>query len=131
MKGEKQRECAVPSVVGNYWVMPMQMSNEVVVLDISDLDNVREVSSLKTGKGLSPHFSSPEPGTNRIALSGFMAKDFRVLMMRIDTETGALSWDENFRDPNTGKLGVDFKRASWPHGNTGAAVPHGLVWSAG
>ena len=124
-----QRACSVPVVAGNYWVMPVQKSDEVVVLDISDPRNVKEVFTLATDKGFSPHYAALEPGNNRIALTGFMGKDFRVMMMRIDMETGALSWDENFRDPNTGNLGVDFKRSSWPHGDTGPAMPHGIVWS--
>jgi len=127
-KEDNQRECAVPSLVGDYWVMPVQMSNEVVVLDISDLNDVHEVSVLRVEDGFSPHYSSPEPGTNRIALTGFLGNDLRVMMMRINMKTGELKWDEGFRDPS-GKLGVDFNRTSWPHGNTGAAVPHGMVWS--
>lgn len=124
-----QRACSVPAIAGNFWVMPVQKSDEVVVLDISDPRNVKEVFTLSTDKGFSPHYAALEPGNNRIALTGFMGKDFRVMMMRIDMDTGALSWDEKFRDPNTGNLGVDFKRPSWPHGDTGPAMPHGIVWS--
>lgn len=129
LKKPNQRACSVPSIVGNYWVMPVQMADEVVVLDISDLTDVKEVFNFKTDKGFMPHYSMNEPGSNRIALTGFMGKDARVMMMLIDTETGALSWDETFRDTETGGLGVNFSRASWPHGDTGPAMPHGIVWS--
>ena len=130
MKKPNQRACSVPSIVGNYWIMPVQKSNEVVVLDISDPRAPKEVFTLTMDEGFSPHYSAAEPGNNRFALTGFMGGgDFRVLMLRIDEATGALSIDESFTDPNTGGVGVDFKRAMWPHGATGPAIPHGIVWS--
>jgi len=129
MDKPKQRGCSVPTIVGNYWVMPVEKTDEIVVLDISNPHKTREVFVMPLDKGYSPHWVSREPGTNRIALTGFMSKDVRLMMLRINEKTGALSWDEKFRDPATGKLGVDFDRASWPHGDSGKAVPHGLVWS--
>lgn len=128
-KKPNRRASSVPAIAGKFYVIPVQKSNEIVVLDISDPGNPREVSTLTADKGFKPHYASLEPGTNRIALTGFMGSDFRVMMMRINQETGALSWDESFRDPNTGKLGVDFARESWPHGDSGPAAPHGIVWS--
>ena len=56
------------------------------------------------------------------------AADHRVWMARIDAATGALSLDEAFRDPGSSEPGVNFNRASWPHGPTGDAVPHGVVF---
>jgi hypothetical protein len=44
-------------------------------------------------------------------------------------ETGEISIDESFRDEVSERPGVDFMRTSWPHGDTGPAMPHGVVWS--
>lgn len=129
MKKMDQQRCAVPSIVGNYWVMPVEKSGEVVVLDISDPRNTHEVFTLKFDEGFFPHYSVNEPKSNRIALVGFMGMDHRVLMIKIDEETGALSWDEKFREAGSDRLGVDYDRASWPHGDAGDAIPHGMVWS--
>jgi hypothetical protein len=56
------------------------------------------------------------------------ATDHRVWMARIDPASGALSLDEAFRDPGSPEPGVNFNRASWPHGPSGDAVPHGVVF---
>jgi len=53
----------------------------------------------------------------------------RVLLVRIDRETGDLELDESFREPGVEVVGVDFGREEWPHGATGEAVPHGAVFS--
>ena len=50
----------------------------------------------------------------------------------VETSTsGSLSLDERFRDPGSGRPGVSFERAEWPHGRTGAARPHGSVFGPG
>ena len=33
-----------------------------------------------------------------------------------------------FRSPGDPRAGVSFDRESWPHGDTGAAFPHGTVF---
>jgi hypothetical protein len=50
------------------------------------------------------------------------------MIARLDAETGALTWDETFRDPDTGELGVSFARTEWPHGASGGAKPHGVLF---
>jgi len=51
-------------------------------------------------------------------------------VLRFDEETGALELDERFRDEKTGEVGVSFERAVWPHGETGPARPHGVLFVA-
>jgi len=42
---------------------------------------------------------------------------------------GKLSYDTDFRDENTGALGVDFNRADWPqHQGGGFYKPHSMVF---
>jgi len=56
--------------------------------------------------------------------------DRRVYMLRLDGEAGQLRVDDAFRDEGTDEVGVDFNRAKWPHGSTGAARPRGLLFVA-
>jgi hypothetical protein len=47
----------------------------------------------------------------------------------MDPETGQLEFDQTFRDAGADEPGVLFDRTSWPHGEAGAARPHGAVFS--
>jgi hypothetical protein len=49
-------------------------------------------------------------------------------MLRFDRSTGQLTLDAAFRDAGSDRPGIVFDRRSWPHGDTGAAVPHGTVF---
>ena len=69
-----------------------------------------------------PHWISIEPEGNRVVLtSGKGATQYKVLLVKLDPETGALEFDST--------LSVSFDRSSWPHGEAGAAKPHGAVFS--
>ncbi|HEY0334047.1 MAG TPA: hypothetical protein VGC74_10100 [Stenotrophomonas sp.] len=66
------------------------------------------------------------PGTTMIG-------DNTVCMMDFDKRTGRLTADERFADATTNggtiKRGcISWKRASWPHGKTGHASPHAMVF---
>ena len=63
-------------------------------------------------------------------LAGIEEGDHRVHLVRLDPATGRLRLDTSFRDEATGTVGVDFNRASWPHGPTGPARPAGLLFIA-
>lgn len=56
--------------------------------------------------------------------------DRRVHMLRFDEESGALRLDQAFRDEQTDEVGVSFDRQEWPHGATGPARPHGVLFVA-
>ena len=47
----------------------------------------------------------------------------------LNSETGEMSYDKNFKDKRTGEMGFSFDRFDWPHGNTDSGVPHGSVFS--
>jgi hypothetical protein len=49
-------------------------------------------------------------------------------MLLIDRSTGQLTLDSGFRDAGSNRPGITFDRRSWPHGDTGSAVPHGTVF---
>jgi hypothetical protein len=53
----------------------------------------------------------------------------RLYMVDVDPSTGALSYDESFRDTETGVLGVEFNRRYWPKNpDIGFYKPHAMVW---
>jgi hypothetical protein len=53
----------------------------------------------------------------------------RCYMLHIDPVSGALSYDNAFRDEWTGALGIDFNRKDWPgHPDGGFYKPHSMVF---
>ena len=122
-------ECGVPTLVGRFWIMPVSAAREVLVFDLTDPRHPRQVAALAPDSLFAPHWSAPDPGSDRIVVQSEAPRDPRVLLARFDSATGALALDETFRDPDTGRLGVSFDRPSWPHGATGPAAPHGVVFS--
>ena len=120
--------CGVPVVIGHYWLMPVTEAREVVVLDIADPRTPTVVSRLTGDSTFMPHWAARDPGSDRVVFTSHADEDPRVLLARFDSTTGALTWDETFRDLATGRLGVSFKRADWPHGAGGPAMPHGVLF---
>jgi hypothetical protein len=54
--------------------------------------------------------------------------DHRFYTVNVD-KSGVLSYDEDFRDENTGALGVNFNRRDWPGSpDAGFYKPHSMLW---
>lgn len=130
-------QCAIPATRGRFWVQTWAHSSgsALLSLDISDPAHPVEVDRL-TGDGLGvdepwePHWISLEPKGDRVVLTSTSGATLhRVLMFRLDPDTGDLSLDGTFRDPGSETPGVTFRRSSWPHGEAGPARPHGAVFS--
>lgn len=122
-------ECALPVVAGRYWVATDTKAG-LISLDMSNPRKPVEVGRLVLPGGQGPHWISLAPDNERIVISGGkIAFETRVLMARLDPASGRLSLDEGFRDKGTSTPGVSFDRATWPHGATGKAIPHGAVFS--
>jgi hypothetical protein len=79
-------------------------------------------------QGFVPHWLAKDPGANRYIVGQEMEHEDRMLMMRIDERTGRLRWDETVRSPD-GTLGISFKRARWPHGDSGEATGHAALFA--
>jgi hypothetical protein len=123
-------QCALPVVAGRFWVATDTSIPGLVALDMHNPRAPREVSRLVLGKGQQPHWISLAPDGERIVISGGQEElKTRVLLARIDRSTGKLTLDESFRDKGGAEAGVSFDRTSWPHGDTGRAIPHGAVFS--
>jgi len=120
--------CGVPLLIGRYWIMPVEQAREVLVLDLTDPHAPTIVSRLSADSTFTPHWAARDRGSDRIVLPSHSEADPRVLIARFDSTTGALTWDETFRDPVDGRLGIAFTRDTWPHGDTGPAMPHGVLF---
>ena len=57
---EKPRGCAMPVVIGDYWVSAHAADHRVFSLDVHDLKNVRRVSSVSFDERQRPHWLSTD-----------------------------------------------------------------------
>jgi hypothetical protein len=118
--------CSVPIVIGNYWIQPNAGAHRVFSVDVSDLLHAKIVSSIKFDDRQRPHWLATDG--SRIIVVNDQNGENRMWMLKIDTKTGQLSLDEAFRNEGAASPGFSFELASWPHGATGGAVPHGSVF---
>jgi len=125
----KNTGCGVPLLIDHWWIMPVQSSHQYLVFDIADPQHPLQVQAFATDTSFAPHWSARDLGSNRIVLPTEAPGDARILIARFDSTTGRLSWDESFRDPVSGRLGVSLNRTTWPHGATTPAAPHGVIFS--
>lgn len=121
-------DCNIPVQYGNYWVQTIGTTGSLAVLDLTNPREPRIVSEYSFGIDARPHWISIEPEGSRIVLTGGGSLNDNVILMHLDPDTGELSLIDNFRSPGNNGFGVSFDRASWPHGDTGAAVAHGAVF---
>jgi hypothetical protein len=119
--------CAVPSVIGRYWLQPVVAINGLVALDISNPDKPVEVDRLilPTEFGM-PHWTAPDPKASRLVVTG---DDMGyVLVVNVDRATGKLAIDSAFKDERTGKAGVSLDGRTWPHGAVKMSHLHGTLF---
>ncbi len=121
--------CAVPIVAGNYYLVTVPAWSAVVSLDISDPARPKEVSRITLGRDDVPHWIGIEPNHRRVVITGYQAMKSRVLLATFDEATGKLALDERFHAEGSAEPGLRMEGITWPHGGTGAAVPHGAVFS--
>jgi hypothetical protein len=124
--------CGIPLTRGRYWVQTFAHpdGSALISLDISDPANPVEVDRLSLDEEWTPHWISMEPAGDRIVVtSGHGSTLYRVLVARLDPQTGKLALDSTFRSPGSETPGVSFDRTSWPHGEAGSAMPHGAVFA--
>jgi hypothetical protein len=121
--------CAVPLVIGHYWVQTLFSAHALATYDISDLTNIREVSRITFDDKQKPHWISPDVDNRRIVLNSGEYGEHRLFMINFDPQTGTLTLDKTFRDPGSDVAGVSMDGKSWPHGFKGDAYAHGTVFS--
>lgn len=104
-------------------------------------DSVSPIVGVGPHWGAIDHFTKAGPGKytdtthiSRVATSDYFVAqsgidgDHRICMINI-AANGTPSLDETFKDEVTGQPCVNFNRNVWPHGATGYAQPHGLLFA--
>ena len=121
--------CAVPVVAGKFYLITVPAWSAVVSLDVSDPAHPREVSRVTLGPDDVPHWIGIEPNHRRVVITGYQAMKTRVLLATFNAQTGALALDERFRAAGSTEPGMRLENITWPHGGTGAGIPHGAVFN--
>lgn len=127
--------CGIPVRVGNFWIQPVGKLNAVVVLDISDPTNPKEVFRLKTPGGFRPHWLAKDPSSNRFVLGAEFGGEQGVFILRFDETNGNLGFDDTLTGEMAGWLYnteyagyISLHRKVWPHGETGPAWAHSALF---
>jgi hypothetical protein len=121
--------CAIPVVIGKYYLVTVPAWSAVVSLDVSDPAAPHEVSRLTLGAEDVPHWISASADGRRVAITGYGAMRHRVLIARFDPGSGQLALDERFREEGSEEPGFRMDDETWPHGGDAAGIPHGAVFS--
>ena len=116
-------------------MQPVGHLHAVVVLDISNPTDPKEVFRLKTPRTFNPHWLGKDPLGNRLVLGSELGSEQGFFMIRFDEETGALAFDKAFQGKQNGLLlsrkqdgYVSLDRPVWPHGETGMAFGHAAIF---
>ncbi len=120
--------CGVPTIAGHYLVQSVPAVHGFIVLDIADAAKPREVSRLTISDKYHAHWTGWDPKTQRLVVTSSGTPEDRTYLLKLDTATGALTIDEDFRDTD-GKPGFSFAEREWPHGFKGVGMPHGAVFT--
>jgi hypothetical protein len=126
---KKGADCAIPVVVGRFYLVTVPAWNAVVSLDITDPATPREVSRMVLDSADVPHWIAIAPDAKRLVVTGYGNLQHRVVMARFDSTTGQLSLDTRFRDADATEAGFRMDNKTWPHGGSYKAIPHGAVFS--
>jgi hypothetical protein len=118
--------CGVPSIVSHYLIQSVPLIHAVVVLDLAKADQPVEVARVMLDDLIAPHWTGYDAKTRRVAITGY--GENRLFMLNFDPATGAIAVDKAFHDQN-GRPGFDFNDRTWPHGWSGSAQAHGVVFS--
>ncbi len=121
--------CAIPVIVGHFYLVTVPAWSAVVSLDISDPTAPREVSRVAFGPHDVPHWISASPDGKRVVVTGYDGMAPRVEMLTFDATTGRLAHDARFREAGAAAPGFRMDGKTWPHGGSAAGVPHGAVFS--
>ena len=121
--------CAIPAIVGNFYLVTVPAWSAVVSLDISNPGAPKEVSRVAFDSTDVPHWLSVSPDHRRVVVTGYASMQHTVQMLRFDEKTGQLSLDTRFREEGASKPGYRMEAKEWPHGGSAKGIPHGAVFS--
>jgi hypothetical protein len=115
-------DCAVPTVVGRYWIQTVPELHALVALDVSNPAAPLEASRLVLGEGVMPHWLAADVSGRLLVTTSASPADPTLRFVRFDPASGALSLD-------TERPALDLRRVRWPDGYAGLVVPHGSVFA--
>ena len=102
--------CAIPAVVGNYYLVTVPAYSAVVALDIADLNAPREVSRVAFDSTDVPHWLAVSPDQRRVVVTGYGTMQTRVELLTFDPATGALGKQRSIADVGGVPHGAVFSR---------------------
>src|SRR5438270_3205642 len=108
----KGQSCGVPFRTGEaqlqLWLQPVPEEHALLSLDINDPEHPKELSRVTLPDDEGPHWAAIDPSGTRVVLnsSGYV-KGHRLWLVNLDRATGKLALDENSRDPDDHKHGID------------------------
>jgi hypothetical protein len=121
--------CAVPAIVGHFYLVTVPAWSAVVSLDISNPRAPKEVSRAVFDSTDVPHWLSVSPDRKRVVVTGYASMQHTVHILRFDSATGVVTRDTRFRDEGVAVGGFRMDNKTWPHGGNAKGVPHGAVFS--
>ncbi len=121
--------CAIPLIVGHYYLVTVPAWSAVVSLDITNPRAPKEVSRVSFDSTDVPHWIAVSPDAKRVVVTGYASMQHTVHMLHLDSTTGRLSRDTLFRDQGATAPGLRMDNKQWPHGGNAKGIPHGAVFS--
>ncbi len=123
--------CAIPLRLGDFWVQVVGEAWQIVVLDISDPSAPQIATVRQFPDGHQPHWIAANPAGDRIVVTGYNTFADRIVMLNWNAEKRDLSVDHDFGEHDDQLPGFFTNHSIWPHGKTGSATAHGVVfWTA-
>jgi len=136
--GKTPHSCGIPVLVNDFWIQPIGKAQSVAVFDINDPQSPKEIFRLETPDDFNPHWLSKDPQSNRLILGAEFGGEVGFYVLRIDENTGALDFDDDFQGAKSGFLFkskskgyISLERSEWPHGSTGDAWGHAALFLDG
>ncbi len=126
---KEDTSCAIPAIVGHYYLVTVPALSAVVSLDISEPRAPKEVGRVVFDSTDVPHWISVSPDKRRVVVTGYGSMQHQIQLLQFDSQTGMLTLDGRFREDGAGKPGFVMQGRTWPHGGNGSGVPHGAVFS--
>ncbi len=116
------KDCAVPVVIGKYWVQTVPEVHSVVSIDISNPASPREVSRVTYADPVRPHWLARDEAGRRLVMNSGSRKDPTMYLLNFDPVSGKISKDDRFKSLSVAKVNV---------AGIGEVpgVPHGAVFS--
>ena len=114
--------CAVPVVIGKYWLQTVPALHGVVALDVSNPATPREVSRVVLGEKVRPHWLASDPSGRRLVTNSSNRSDPDLYLLSFDPVTGRLGKDLQLPVLSIGRVNI-------PELGEVIGIPHGAVFS--